>query len=132
MIDKKKMEEAAKAYEKKVNAECKKLNDKLSYGKNEFSFTYKSPDACFADGANWAIKEFLQPLWHDAMEEPNPNLNAWIIMQSGADSWEIVKYGGYNKDGGQTWQREAEKGHVLRWCYLPDILPQEKKGGSDV
>lgn len=86
----------------------------------------------YIEGANWAIKEFSEDLWHDAMEEPNPKLNAWIIMQTDKDSWCIVKYGGYNEDGGQTWQREAEKGHTLRWCYLSDILPQEEKGGSDV
>ncbi len=81
-------------------------------------------------GVHWAIEEFLKGLWHDASEEPNPQLNAWIVLQSGKDLWEIVKYSGYNEDGCQTWQREAEKGHILRWCYLSDILPQ--KGGNNV
>ncbi len=78
----------------------------------------------FRGGVIWAQDEVVKKLWHDAMEEPNPKLNAWIIMQSDKDSWCIVKYGGYNKDGGQTWQREAEKGHVLRWCYLQQTLLQ--------
>lgn len=78
----------------------------------------------FRTGAIWMQQVFQKSLWHDATEEPDPTLNAWVILQSGEDSWEIIKYGGYNKDGGQTWQREAEKGHILRWCYLHQTLLQ--------
>ena len=70
----------------------------------------------------------LADLWHDASEEPDAKLDAWIIMQTGKDLFETVKYGGYNEDGGQTWQQQAKKGNILRWCYLSDLLP--KKGGE--
>lgn len=61
MIDEKKIEEAASAYEKKTQIECEKLNEKLNGG-NGFSVTYKSADAAFIDGAKWAINEFLKGL----------------------------------------------------------------------
>ncbi len=112
MTEKKFIDRAAAAHAKAV----------WKFGEEQF--------ACmdgFHSGAKWMALRFPRDLWHDATEEPDPTLNAWIIMQTGKDSWCIVKYGGYNKDGGQTWQREAEKGYVLRWCYLSDILP--KKGG---
>lgn len=85
-------------------------------------------EKAFQDGAQWAQEEFIKSQWHDASEEPNAKLDAWLIMQTGKDLYETVKYAGYNKDGGQTWQRQAEKGYIIRWAYLDDILP--KKGGE--
>ncbi len=79
---------------------------------------------CFVDGATWAQEEFVSDLWHDGAEEPNPELSAWLVAETGTDSYECFKYGGFNKDGGQTWHNEAEKGHIIRWCYLSDILPK--------
>ncbi len=72
----------------------------------------------FQTGALWMQLMYQENLWHDATEEPDPTLDAWIVMQTGEDLWETVKYGGYNKDGGQTWQKEAEKRHIIRWAYL--------------
>lgn len=82
-------------------------------------------EQAFIDGINWAQKEFVKSLWHDASEEPDAKLDAWLIMQTGKDLFETVKYGGYNEDGGQTWQQQAKKGNILRWCYLSDLLPKE-------
>ena len=79
----------------------------------------------FKEGAEWAQKEFVKSLWHDASEEPDAKLHAWLIMQTGKDLYETVKYGGYNEDGGQTWQQQAKKGNILRWVYLDDLLPKE-------
>ncbi len=79
----------------------------------------------FERGAEWAQKDFINSLWHDATKEPDAKLDAWLIMQTGKDLYETVKYGGYNEDGGQTWQQQAKKGNILRWCYLSDLLPKE-------
>lgn len=85
--------------------------------------------ASFVDGAQWAQQEFVKSLWHDASEEPDAKRDAWLVMQTGKDLIEVHKYGGFNKDGGQTWQQQAERGFVIRWAYLSDILP--KKGGGE-
>ncbi len=76
-------------------------------------------------GIRCGIQEFVKSLWHDATEEPDVKLDAWLIMQTGKDLYETVKYGGYNEDGGQAWQQQAKKGNILRWCYLSDLLPKE-------
>lgn len=81
----------------------------------------------FQNGARWAQKEVINSLWHDAAEEPDASLDAWIVMQTGKDFIEVHKYGGFNADGGQTWQQQAEKGFVIRWAYLSDLMP---KGGE--
>ncbi len=110
MIDKKKIEEAAQGY-------CD-----ATYGTLNTSPLIVEG---FKQGADWTIKEYPKSLWHDAGEEPYPPARiAWIIMQTGKDSWEIVKHDGY-RDGGQTWQNEAKKGHISRWCYLEDLLTPE-------
>ena len=70
-------------------------------------------------------QEFVKSLWHDASEEPNTSRDAWLIMQAGGDLYEVVKYGGYNEDGGQTWQQQTKRGNIIRWSYLDDILPAE-------
>lgn len=68
-----------------------------------------------------------QTLWHDAADEPDETRDAWIIMQTGPDLYECIKYSGFNPDGGQTWAKCAQRMEWLRWCYLSDILPETNK-----
>ncbi len=112
MIDEKKIEEAAMT----------------AYATGTFTPTEERfASMCgFKEGVKWAQKEFINSLWHGASEEPDAKQDAWLIMQTGKDLFETVKYGGYNEDGGQTWQQQAKKGNILRWCYLSDLLPKEQ------
>lgn len=63
-------------------------------------------------------------LWHPAAEEPDPTLDAYLLMQTCPDAFECFKYGGYNTDGGQTWEKTASRLGWGRWCYIKDILPK--------
>lgn len=53
--------------------------------------------------------------WHDGHEEPDASLDAWIIIQIGDDSYETVKYAGYDTDY-MTWEQNRD---IIRWMYLP-------------
>lgn len=125
MIDEKKIyEEANGVYDEKF------LNDTYGIiyydnGDEDEAHTPCQVTEAFIMGAQWAQKELIKSLWHDASEEPDAKLHAWLIMQTGKDLYETVKYGGYNEDGGQTWQQQAKKGNILRWVYLDDLLPKE-------
>ncbi len=70
---------------------------------------------------------YQAPLWHPAKEEPDASLDAWIVIQTGDDEYEVVKYGGYNKDGGLTWESNSRNRGLLRWMYLPIDAPGYKE-----
>ena len=76
-----------------------------------------------------AVGAYLKHQWHPAEEEPDPKRDAYILMQTGRDSFECFKYGGYNPEGGQTWAKTAKRLGWGRWCYIKDILPKE--GGEE-
>lgn len=125
MIDDKKIEEAASAYEKKTQIECEKLNEKLNSG-NGFSVTYKNADAAFIDGAKWAINE-LKDLFHPASEVPR-NDNGKIL----AFSREI----GYRKlydmndmldkttcdTYKEMWENEVKTYSFTEWVFIEDLI----------
>lgn len=116
MIDDKKIEEAALAYEKKTQVECEKLNKKL--GGNEFSVTYKSADAAFKDGAHWAINEFMKDLWHDASEKPVMSEHGMIIVE--LNDITACKYSLWRST--TTYECLCNnKGYIRRWLYLDEI-----------
>lgn len=58
-----------------------------------------------------------QGVWYSPKWEPNPALDAWIILDTGEDSYEVVKYGGYNADGEMTWAKNCRT--IRRGMYLP-------------
>ncbi len=82
----------------------------------------------FNAGANWAIKEFLKDLWHDAMEEPKKG--KYIIEKILDEDGEAYEVGVFYPYKTTDWVNHVKHYDILSWCYLDDILPQ--KGGSDV
>ena len=72
----------------------------------------------FREGAKW----FKEALWHDAKEEPDKHkfvLVQWFYMgRYGAD---MIKRKYY-------WQGYIEEYHIIKWCYIDDLLP---KGGEE-
>ena len=78
----------------------------------------------FRKGANWAINEFLENLWHPASEKPIlRNGKCLVVYNSGKiDIFKISfvyeMLSNYGKDG-MGWKC---------WAYVIDLLP--KKGGK--
>mgnify|MGYP006935590273 FL=1 len=68
----------------------------------------------FREGAKW----FKEALWHDAKEEPDKHkfvLVQWFYMgRYGAD---MIKRKYY-------WQGYIEEYHIIKWCYIDDLLPK--------
>ncbi len=74
----------------------------------------------FEAGADWAIDEFLQNLWHDASEEPQAERHIlekidFIGIRYRTDSFYV----------GMDWKKRVKRYDIVSWCYLSDIMPQE-------
>lgn len=52
--------------------------------------------------------------WHDGHEEPDARLDAWIIIQTGEDMYECIKYAGYDPEY-MKWEKNRD---IIRWMYL--------------
>ena len=84
----------------------------------------------FRKGANWAINEFLNDLWHPAIEEPKKNRLVLTDIRSimGKDyiCWATVKLAenGYIRN----WSNYTKITKITRWLYLDDLF--SKEGGK--
>ncbi len=109
MIDGKKIEEVARAY-------CD-----ATYGTlKEEPFIAES----FRQGAEWAQKEFINSLWHDASEKPMAKRH--VIALTGK---RIFVYDFHLKEDDDNWAKKFHFLHIVRWTYLDDLLPKE--GGEE-
>ncbi len=71
----------------------------------------------FYAGAEWAQKEFVESLWHDASEEPKEYRGILIEMSHGRAVLYVIE----RKRG--VWEEAVKTCGYIRWCYLNDILP---------
>ena len=84
----------------------------------------------FRKGANWAINEFLNDLWHTAIEEPKKNrlvlTDVRSIMDKDHICWATVKIteNGYIRN----WSNYAKVTKITSWLYLDDLF--KKEGGE--
>ena len=78
----------------------------------------------FRKGANWAINEFLNDLWHQKDEEPE-----------GYDEWILLHYSAFNYYSlsqvkcFKSWKEFVERAPIEKWIYIDDLFP--KKGGEE-
>lgn len=112
MIDEKTIDESAKDY---IN-------------KNGYFFKY-DVDPCvdiefaYKDGAEWAINEFLKDLWHNNSEKPVMSEYGMILVE--LNDITACKYSLWRST--TTYESLCNnKGYVLRWLYVDDLL----KGGE--
>ena len=81
----------------------------------------------FMKGANWAINEFLNDLWHPAIEEPKKNrlvlTDVRSIMDKDHICWATVKLteNGYIRN----WSNYAKVTKITSWLYLDYLFPKE-------
>lgn len=115
MIDEKKIEEAARYY-------CN----------NRYPSSQDAPfiEEWFRHGARWAINEFLENLWHPAIEEPKKNrlvlTDTRSIMDKDYNCWATVKLTGNGYI--RNWSNYAKVTKISSWLYLDDLFPKE--GGN--
>lgn len=131
MIDKKKIEEAAKEYNLKVENELsKRLIQKQTSGE-KFAFTVCRENS-FVAGAHWAIEQFFKELWHDAKEEPRNDYGLVVTHSSigflyPMDMNEVMNRS-VDNNYSVIWQKIVMANKIDKWFYIDDLT---KKGGSD-
>ena len=112
MIDEKKIWETAQRYCKATDANEKEAS-LLTEG--------------FKEGAEWAQKELIKSLWHDASEEPRDHTDIVYVNENGSVWSEYDYYADNYDDAFHTgWLSFVNNGvlRVIKWCYLSDILPK--------
>ena len=129
MIDKKKIEEVAEdIYEEYFSG-----NYDYTISEEDHSPLFEAADVIYAVklGAEWAQKEFVNSLWHDASEEPN-QFEMIVAITGGMDSLTNFDAEVYNfpfKMSKGDWVDLVDQDGIVRWCYLSDLLPKE--GGEE-
>ena len=78
----------------------------------------------FRKGANWAINEFLNDLWHQKDEEPE-GYDEWILLHYGALNYYSLSQVKCFK----SWKEFVERAPIEKWIYIDDLFP--KKGGEE-
>ena len=109
MIDEKKIEEAAR-----------------NYCNNRYPASQDAPFIAdgFRHGVKWAVNEFLEDLWHPAIEEPKKNrlvlTDVRSIMDKDHICWTTVKLteNGYIRN----WSNYAKVTKITCWLYLDDLF----------
>lgn len=124
MIDEKKIEEAAQGaadlYEQDLPI-MSYYEDTEVDGQHHFCQEFGAE--LFKDGVNWAIKQFLKDLWHDAKEEPMSNLSPILFDGRDREGWQIVKTSLFRSS---PWKQYCHYYGIIRWAYLEDLLPKEE------
>lgn len=87
-------------------------------------------------GANWALEQFLNDLWHPASEEPDVRNKTIICLYddgSICQDYEVyviaTDHDTHNLQIGEfNWNCYAENEGIKKWCYKDELIP--KKGGK--
>ena len=121
MIDEEKIyEEANGVYDEKF------LNDTYGIiyydnGDEDEAHTPCQVTEAFIMGAQWAQKEFIKSLWHDASEKPEEGkkcIGRYKCIPLDAISFKLPI-------AGTTWDEYIHYSSLDKWCYADDIMPKE-------
>lgn len=122
MTDDKKIEEAFKEYNEKVENELSKRLTRNPTSAERYADT-TSRQCAFITGAKWMQEELLKDLWHPNTEEPE-GYDEWILLH--------YKVGNYYslaqvKDF-KSWKGFVERAPIEKWLYIDDLF--KKEGGE--
>jgi hypothetical protein len=118
MIYERRIEEAFKEYNEKIEKELsKRLTRKPTSAERYADTTSRQCD--FYAGAKWMQEEFLKDLWHPASEEPKFGKGRLLVLINGSVSILNV---GFVLD--QLRNLHNIYG-IEGWLYLDDLLPKE-------
>ena len=122
MIDDKKIEEAFKEYNEKVEKELSKRLTRNPTSAERYADT-TSRQCAFYAGAKWAINEFLKNLWHPITEEPDKSKSDIITLGFDNDAYLQFKESILWKE--ESWRHSISRCQIIKWAYLSDILPKK-------
>ena len=112
MIDDKKIEDAARRYSEVTD--CDKQEALLI-------------EEGFKEGANWAINELLNDLWHPASEEP---IESAEVLAEAKITESINTYLSFKINDAlfKNWAAYSLGANITRWLYIDDLF--QKEGGN--
>lgn len=120
MIDERRIEEAFKEYNEKIEKELsKRLTRKPTSAERYADTTLRQ--CAFYTGAKWMQEELLKDLWHPASKKPLlRNGKCLVVYNSGkvdifSISFVYEMLSNYGKDG-MDWKY---------WAYVSDLFPKE-------
>ena len=98
----------------------KNLNKEAEYyAKSVFRY-YEAAHACklgFIAGAEWAQKEFINSLWHDASEEPTKRKLILFETDTLSGLVDLIVW-----DKQDDWVLWSYKQHINKWLYVTDLF----------
>lgn len=109
MIDEDKIEKAAKEYSEKNKTLIKNTT-------SIFDIIFGNSDEGFKVGINW----FLINLWHPAKQKPKED--KILLIQHEIVGMKDPGYITLNPDKITNWRDTVADFHILRWCYINDLL----------
>ena len=109
MIDEDKIEKAAKEYAEKNKTLIKNTT-------SIFDIIFGNSDEGFKEGINW----FLINLWHHAKQKPKED--KILLIQHETVGMKDPGYITLNPDKITNWRDTVADFHILRWCYINDLL----------
>lgn len=113
MIDDKKIEEAASTYGTSNNYSCIGPDGRMSL-KPEL-------ETAFETGAHWAIKAFLEDLWHSTSEEPKLGRRVLVKINGNLSLFNSGFVVEHIRNFDDCYGIES-------WLYIDDLFPEE--GGN--
>lgn len=105
MIDDKKIESAARRYSEVTD--CDKQEALLI-------------EEGFKEGANWAINDFLNELWHQTNNEPE-GYDEWILLHYSVGNY----YSLAQVKEFKSWKGFVENMPIDGWLYIDDLFSKE-------
>jgi hypothetical protein len=77
----------------------------------------------FKEGAKWAIKAFLEGLWHQTNKEPE-GYDEWILLHYNVGNY----YSLAQVKDFKSWKGFVERAPIENWLYIDDL--ESKEGGE--
>lgn len=100
------------------------IEDYVRYSSVEDEYPGTEGEA-FRAGANWAINEFINDLWHPNTEEPDKSKSDIITLSLDNDAYLQFKESIlWNKE---SWRHSISRCQIAKWAYLSNILPRKEE-----
>ena len=125
MIDDKKIEEAFKEYNEKVEKELSKRLTRNPTSAERYAGT-TTRQCAFNAGAKWMQEELLKDLWHPNTEEPDKSKSDIITL--GFDNDAYLQFKESILWNEESWRHSISRCQIIKWAYLSDILPKQEGG----
>lgn len=123
MIDERRIKEAFKEYNEKVEKELSKRLIRKPTSAERYANT-TSRQCAFNAGAKWMQEESLKNLWHTSSEEPREFAE---VLAETKITESIKTYISFKRNDAlfKNWDAYSSGANITRWLYIDDLFPKE-------